>query len=189
MLIHQATLRRIADGSVTLAFRRWKRPTVKAGGTLLTAVGQLSITSLEPVEIDAISAADARAAGAEDLASLREALEKRKGGRVYRIGLELAGPDPRVELRERAPETEEELAEVRERLARWAWAHDALRLIRDRPAVRAADLAARMPMETSRFKAHVRRLKGLGLTESLAIGYRLSPRGKAVLADLESRSG
>lgn len=31
-------------------------------------------------------------------------------------------------------------------------------------------------------KAGVRKLKELGLTESLAVGYRLSPRGAALLA-------
>jgi hypothetical protein len=31
------------------------------------------------------------------------------------------------------------------------------------------------------FKADVRKLKELGLTESLEVGYRLSPRGRAVL--------
>ena len=37
------------------------------------------------------------------------------------------------------------------------------------------------PMETLPFKARVRRLKALGLTISLDVGYRLSPRGKAIL--------
>ena len=36
-------------------------------------------------------------------------------------------------------------------------------------------------METPRFKMNVRKLKGLGLTESLKVGYRLSPRGEAFL--------
>lgn len=188
MLIDQATLGHIADGSITLAFRRWKRPSVRAGGTLLTSVGQLRITSVEPVELDDVPEADARAAGFTDLVELESALSRRRGGRVYRIGLELAGPDPRVALRDRVPEGEELEAIVR-RLARWRWAPGALRLIRDHAAVRAGDLAPRLGMETTRFKAYVRRLKGLGLTESLEIGYRLSPRGRAVLARLEASSG
>ena len=73
------------------------------------------------------------------------------------------------------------------RLARWSWAPDALRLIDESPAVRAADLASRAGMETSRFKANVRRLKSLGLTESLEVGYRISPRGRTVLEQLEGR--
>ena len=34
MLLKHVTLEGIRDGRITLAFRRWKRPTVKAGGTL-----------------------------------------------------------------------------------------------------------------------------------------------------------
>jgi hypothetical protein len=45
--------------------------------------------------------------------------------------------------------------------------------------VRAPDLAARMGRETLPFKRDVRKLKELGLTESLEVGYRLSPRGRA----------
>jgi hypothetical protein len=37
-------------------------------------------------------------------------------------------------------------------------------------------------MERLPFKANVRKLKALGLTESLDVGYRLSPRGEALLA-------
>ena len=56
-----------------------------------------------------------------------------------------------------------------------------LALIEARPAVRAADLARELGLETPRFKARVRQLKELGLTESLEIGYRLSSRGRAFL--------
>jgi hypothetical protein len=48
--------------------------------------------------------------------------------------------------------------------------------------VRAADLAAAMGRERQPFKADVRKRKELGLTESLEVGYRLSPRGRALLA-------
>ena len=57
-----------------------------------------------------------------------------------------------------------------------------LRLIGDRPGVRAGDLAAELGRERLAFKADVRKLKALGLTESLEIGYRLSPRGRAWLS-------
>jgi hypothetical protein len=65
-----------------------------------------------------------------------------------------------------------------------AWTAEVLRLIADRPAVRAGDLAASLGRETAPFKVDVRKLKELGLTESLDVGYRLSPRGRAVLARL-----
>jgi hypothetical protein len=55
----------IADGSVTIAFRRWKRPTVRAGGTLQSPVGLLAIDSVDSIDDSAISEADARRAGFE----------------------------------------------------------------------------------------------------------------------------
>ena len=63
-----------------------------------------------------------------------------------------------------------------------------LALIATRPAVRAADLAASLGRETQPFKIDVRKLKNLGLTESLEVGYRLSPRGRAYLAGEARRS-
>jgi hypothetical protein len=49
------------------------------------------------------------------------------------------------------------------------------RTLRDR-------LAASLGRETAPFKADVRKLKELGLTESLLVGYRLSPHGRAYLS-------
>ena len=61
------------------------------------------------------------------------------------------------------------------------WTREALALIEANPARRAPDLAAELGRETAPFKRDVRKLKELGLTESLEIGYRLSPRGAALL--------
>ncbi len=58
-------------------------------------------------------------------------------------------------------------------------------VIARRPGVRAGDLAAEVDMDKARFKGHVRKLKGLGLTESLEVGYRLSSRGEAVFTASE----
>jgi hypothetical protein len=95
MLIRRAVLDRIAAGEITLAFRRWRRPTVRPGGQLHTAAGLLAIDSV--------------------------------------------------------------------------------------------DLAARLDQPTPAFKANARKLKALGLTESLEVGYRLSPRGRALLTRLTRR--
>jgi hypothetical protein len=59
---------------------------------------------------------------------------------------------------------------------------------RQPPATLAAVLANSVGSEAQPFKVRVRRLKELGLTESLEIGYRLSPRGQAVLDFLERQS-
>ncbi|CAN5758193.1 hypothetical protein BH20ACT23_BH20ACT23_17740 [soil metagenome] len=61
-------------------------------------------------------------------------------------------------------------------------------MIRDNPAVRAADLAVTLGRETQPFKRDVRKLKELGLTESLEVGYRLSPRGRFLLERLDEGS-
>ena len=50
-------------------------------------------------------------------------------------------------------------------------------LIDLKPTVRAPDLPGQVGRETADFKKDVRKLKELGLTESLDIGHRLSPRG------------
>jgi predicted DNA-binding transcriptional regulator YafY len=64
-----------------------------------------------------------------------------------------------------------------------------LQVIAERPAVRAAELAAGFGRETQPFKLDVRKLKNLGLTISLERGYRLSPRGQAYLAGVNRDGG
>ena len=187
MLFRQDVLRRVAEGDVTLAFRRWRRPTVKAGGTLRTRVGVLAIDSVEPVDEDQVTDADARRAGEADREALLAGL--RAVGRLYRVEFRLAGPDPRIALRERSDISPEERAEIDARLTRLdtasrhgPWTAAVLELIAERPGTRAPDLAASFGRETAPFKADVRKLKELGLTESLLVGYRLSARGRAYLS-------
>lgn len=117
MLLKQATLRGIRDGAVTLAFRRWQRPTVKTCGSLLTALGQLDVEAVDAVELAQITESDATAAGFENLTSLRAELSKRKDGDLYRIRLSFAGPDPRLALRDEVPD-QAELQTLHTRLER-----------------------------------------------------------------------
>lgn len=192
MLIKRAFLDGIASGDITLAFRRWTRPTVRAGGTLKTAVGMLAIESVERVPVEAITEAEARRAGYPSRDALMAELHARDQGEIHRIELRLAGPDPRVALRERADLSGEELAALRKRLDRLdaaspagPWTLAVLRLIGRNPGVRAGDLAPQVGQERLPFKVNVRKLKGLGLTESLETGYRLSPRGRAFLDSVD----
>src|SRR5687767_8618551 len=118
MLFRQRFLDGIHDGSITLAFRRWRRPSVRAGGTLLTAVGQLGIASVARVEIDAISDVDARRAGYASGEALRADLGQRAEGSVYRVELGPLRSDPRIALQRTAPSTPGERATLLEGLRR-----------------------------------------------------------------------
>lgn len=186
MLIPTATLRRIAAGEVDLAYRRWASPRVKPGTRLRTAAGLVEVVSIAEVALRRIDDRDARRAGHADREELLDRLRSRRG-RVFRIELRPAGEDPRVALRRRARFSAGEAEELERRLAtidrrsRQPWTRRTLELIRDHPGVRAAELAAAAGSETRPFKARVRRLNELGLTESLKVGYRLSPRGAAWL--------
>jgi hypothetical protein len=183
----------IQSGAVTLAFRRWQRPSVRAGGSLLTAVGQLSIGAVERVDPARITEEEARRAGYTDRAVLLSELARRDDGDVYRIELGPLAPDPRVALRESAVMDARELAALAERLARLdarisggPWTRRTLELIEEKPEVSAGRLSQILGRERASFKLDVRKLKSLGLTESLDVGYRLSPRGGAWLAHLRS---
>ena len=176
----------ISDGSVTVAFRRWKRPTVKQGGTLTSPAGLLGIDEVAVVDPAEITDVDARAAGSSDVAAVLG--ELRPDGVLHRIRFHRIGDDPRLELRERTDLEGEELDGLLAAVGRLEWAVPFLRLIDARPAVVSTELAAEVGMERAVFKQRVRRLKSLGLTESLEVGYRLSPRGVALLARLDEDS-
>jgi hypothetical protein len=146
----------------------------------------LEFTTVEPVDEAALTPEDAAAAGVADLDALRKAQVGE--GSLYRVGVRLAGPDPRVALRAKRRLSAADRAELAARLDRLdrasrhgPWTRAVLDLIAENPGVRAPDLAARLGRETLPFKRDVRKLKELGLTESLEVGYRLSPRGRAYL--------
>src|SRR5687768_2280271 len=118
MLFRQRFLDGIRAGTVTLAFRRWRRPTVRTGGTLLTAVGELPIAAVTPIALDRISRADARRAGYESRDALMAELMRRAEGTVYRIELGPVRPDPRIALRTSPAHDPEDQRKLLERLQR-----------------------------------------------------------------------
>lgn len=178
---------RIADGEITVAFRRWKRATVVAGRPYRTGGGRIEVISVTEVDPAQIDRADAKRAGAASLEVLREWLDSDDDKPVFRVEFRLLDePDPRAALAQSDQLTAEELAEIDKRLDRLdragksgPWTRETLQLIAEHPEIRAADLAAMVGRETEPFKLDVRKLKNLGLTLSLSPGYRLSPRGEA----------
>jgi hypothetical protein len=191
MLFTQSALAGLESGTITVAFRRWKRARVRAGSRLRTSVGVVGIEAIDVVDPDRITEREARQAGFDSRTALVRELDRRGEGATYRIRLRVIGPDPRLALRDHDQLTDEELAAVLDKLSRLdrasrhgPWTAQVLRLIASRPATRAADLAATVGRERLAFKRDVRKLKELGLTESLDVGYRLSPRGRTVLERL-----
>jgi hypothetical protein len=117
VILKHAELQAIKSGDVTLAFRRWVRPTVKTGGTLKTAVGVLAIDRVARVERSEITREDATAAGFGSLSELLTGLDTRDG-ELYRIEVRFAGADPRLRLREKADLDAEEVGCLTKKLDR-----------------------------------------------------------------------
>jgi hypothetical protein len=183
----------IREGTITVTYRRWKRSQARAGGRYRTGVGLLEVDGVAVVPDEALSDAEARRAGYPDRRALLAELDRYPEGDLYRIDFHHVGEDPRQALRQQADLTDEEHEAIAARLTRYdrasprgPWVVAALEAIAARPAVRAGDLAASLGRDRASFKVDVRKLKELGLTESLEVGYRLSPRGRAVLDRLAS---
>lgn len=192
MLFRLETLHQIRAGTVSLAFRRWHQPRVREGSQQRTSIGVVEFGAVTAVSDDDVTDVDARRAGYPSADALRTDFASAEGETLFKIEVRYGGPDPRVALREQ-PVTPGELAGILVRLNRLdrtasggPWTRRALRLIADHPGRRAPDLAQLAGYEaTPTFKRDVRKLKELGLTESLEVGYRLSPRGRTVLDRLE----
>jgi hypothetical protein len=198
MLFTAATMDGLVDGSVTATYRRWTTVRPKVGSRFTTRVGVVEICGITLVEPSELTDEDARAAGFADRAALLRWTDRKARGprdtrrdgedRLYRIDLLLTGPDPRVALRADDSLDPAGLTELRKRLDRMdaaadaPWTRSVLRQIQRQPGVVSTVLAEQAGQERVGYKNRVRRLKALGLTESLDIGYRLSPRGRAFLA-------
>jgi hypothetical protein len=181
---------RVAAGEITVTWRLWKYAHVKAGGVYATGHGgALAIDDVRRVRAAEVTNADAREAGLPDAQALIDLARGHKGVTVsdetilYRVQfhyLPYAPERPRLSL-----------AEVSLRLERLdgasrlgPWTEAALRLIEENPGVVARLLAADLGLPTPLFKRSVRKLKALGLTISLDVGYELSELGQTYLDSL-----
>ncbi len=192
MLLRTAALERIVRGEVSLVFRRWRRPTVRTGGSLRTALGVLRIAEVAAVEESGVSAADAAAAGYASRGALLKDVGSREG-QLYRIAVEYAGADPRIALRRRDELSAAEADDLLRRLERLdaraptgPWTLRVLAEIEAGPGVAARTMARQLGCEKDWLKPQVRKLKNLGLTVSLPVGYELSPRGRVALQRLRA---
>jgi hypothetical protein len=188
VLLNRDTAEGIANGRITLVLRRWDVARAKPGGTQRTSAGTIRIDAVtEYPASHRVTAAQARAAGYPDATSAQAALDRRPARHTYAIEVSFLAPDERPELAANDELGDDDVEAITTRLRRWdavgtPWTRQYLEMIAANEAVRAPDLAARVGLDTQRFKRRVRQLKGLGLTISLDVGYRVSPRGRAYLA-------
>jgi len=193
----------ILRGRITLTFRAWSRPQAKAGsrqrfGTYdgnRAASGFLEIKAVDLVAVSTITSAQARSAGFESRDALLVELARPAARpltpktQVYRIEFRYRRQaDERAVLASNVRISPDEAAALVARLERMdaaskggAWTRRALAVIAANPGVAASKLAPRLSRETQAFKVDVRKLKALGLTTSLEVGYKLSPRGRAFM--------
>ena len=192
MLLERRAREGILAGSVTVLYRRWRRAQVIAGRSYRTAAGLIAVDEVAVVDPALLTDEDARPAGYDSVEKLRADLRGTAGDPVYRLVVRPDGPDPRDHLAANDDLTTSDIAELDRRLARLdrangPWTAATLAAIQANPGRRAADLAAAFGRETHPFKLDVRKLKALGLTVSLQVGYRLSPRGEAYLRHRSAR--
>lgn len=189
----------LARGAITVTFRTWSRPQVKVGGRYRVGESTLLVDAVRQVRLADITDADARQAGEPDRATLLARLGDRPRGRytpaahrdlgddalVWRVDFHRVDDDaPR--LADQSDLGAEDVSEIERRLdrldkasSRGPWTRRVLDLIADNPGVVSTTLADELGLERQVLKTDVRKLKRLGLTESLTVGYRLSPRGEA----------
>ena len=194
MLFQRRFHERIHSGEITCTVRIWQRPHVKVGGRYSLGGGAIVVDEVHETRLDDITAALARRCGFPSLVDLVKTAKHGAGERVFVIDFHYdrkTGARPRPET---GAASAEELAELVQRLAAMdrrskvgEWTLATLRAIEARPGVLAAKLARSLGRPRDEFKRDVRKLKTLGLTFSLEIGYRLTPKGEALLASLSSR--
>ena len=189
MLLNRDTAEGIANGDITVVLRRWDAPRAKPGGTQRTVAGTIRIDDIAEYPANyRVTAAQARAAGYPDAKSAQKELDRRPAKHTYVMTVSYLAPDERPDLAADDQLVDADVDAIAARLARWdaaaesPWTRVYLEMIGANEAVRAPDLAAQVGLDVPRFKRRVRQLKGLGLTISLDVGYRLSPRGKEFLA-------
>jgi hypothetical protein len=193
----------LTSGAITLTFRRWQKAHVRVGGRYRChPIGVLEVDRVDRVRADAITPEDARRAGFTDVPAVIAYLEElgplAAGDELWRVELHHGGDGDRVELALVAELSADDLAQIRERLARLdrngptdgpkqPWTAKTLALIDKHPRIAASKLAPKLGRETQPFKTDVRKLKKLGLTQSFEVGYEISPRGRAYLSAAKGR--
>ena len=191
MIFKLSHLNGIKSGKITLAFRKWKKLSVRNGSRIKTEMAVIEISDITSIASTDITTSDSANAGFESLEDLLEALNAIAEGTIYKMKVRYHSEDPRIALRQHATITEKDLQMLKTKLERLdnyskegKWTIAVLKAISDNPKLRALDLAVKMNKEKDWLKINIRKLKNLGLTISHEVGYTISPFGEFVLREL-----
>ena len=179
----------VADGSITRSVRLWKRPHVKVGGRYNVGNTSIEVDAIEVVPFSSITERDARASGLTNREAMRAFLSRsgtvndetlvhrvsfhRLGGRIERVVPTATAASIAATI--------VALDAIDARSASGPWTHIVLAMIDAQPATVSTELARQLGVDRMKFKHDVRKLKALGLTDSLEVGYVLTPFGQAVV--------
>ncbi len=72
MQFSQELREEVACGAITVSYRLWQRPKVKAGGTYWVGPAQIQVDSIELVPFSSVTRSDIRRSGERDRESLRQ---------------------------------------------------------------------------------------------------------------------
>ena len=171
----------IRAGKITVSFRNWRRPHAKVGGVYrLRPTGAVKITGLASARLGDVTEDDAARAGFQSADALIAFLGLSRNAVVTRVEFALTDDAPK-KIPSLTPDEVVKRLKATDRRSAAPWTGRILRLIEAHPATRAGDLAPVMGWDTPKFKSNVRKLKALGLTQSLEVGYRLTELGIRVL--------
>lgn len=179
----------IQDGTITVSYRYWKRPQAVAGNTYkINPIGHIRMLSVTTPE--AVTRQDLPRTGFLSLSDLSEFLEQRGTAerRLYRLEFVYLGHRADLEPDRQGTDAVEELEQLDRLLTKkdqnsgFAWTRPTLQLIGEMPGASSAVLASILERDRAALKKDVRKLKQLGLTVSLEVGYQLSAKGLSYLA-------
>lgn len=191
MLFQKRFHDRIRSGEITTTVRIWKSQRVSVGKRYRVGDGCIEVDDVRRINFDDITPRLARASGFPGVTDLLKTARHGSGEQVYvvrfhHVGASVETTDPGTLAPQALADLANRLEAMDRRSRSGPWTLETLRAIRRHPGRRAADLAAATNRDRDTFKADVRKLKRLGLTVSLEVGYRLSAAGEQYLAERPS---
>ena len=194
MLLPMKVAQGVADGSVRLAFRRWRKQDVQPGQVFTTSAGLVRVDAVSVVSTPRRSPTRRPGSPAGPPPTSCASRLAPEGVDVPRRAV-VRRPGPAGRAPRRPPTSPARTSPSS--TSGWSgwtglprtepWTLHYLELIREHPQRRAPDLAELVGRETAPFKLDVRKLKNLGLTVSFPVGYEVSPRGLAYLSSTTRR--